>query len=418
MNILIITAVYPPEPVVSAQMGRDLALQLAGNGHVVKVLCPSPSRPIGADYAGLKAAREPLVLKEGSVEVVRLPSFTAPESRFLPRMRESASFGRHVCRYMRAMRDKPDVVYMNAWPLFAQAMIASFCFWRGIPLVLQVMDVYPESLVNKLPSALRWIVEPPLLWLDRRIAKRASHVVVISNSMLRHYAQTRNLPEHKISLIHTWCDAEPFLNMPEQLVCRDRYKMDPRKFTFFFLGNIGPVAGVELLIQAFHAAKLDNAQLVIAGDGSAKADCIRLKERLGASSIHFVSDPEVSHTADLLGMADVCLLPMQKGSASSSIPSKLMAYMLSGRPVLASVDTDSDTAQCIREAGAGWVGEPENVEWLAGKMREVTAMEQDKLHTMGQNGHAYAMKHFSKAKGVQQLGAVIERQATLTGASI
>ncbi|MEI8122199.1 MAG: glycosyltransferase family 4 protein [bacterium] len=388
-------------------MGRDLALHLAGTGAKVQVLCPSPSRPISENYADYNATRGPLVRMEDGVEVVRLPSFTAPKSRVLARMWESASFGRHVCRYMRAMRNKPDVVYMNAWPLFAQAIIANFCLRRRIPIITQVMDVYPESLVRKLPAPIRGAVETPLLWLDRRLAKRVQHVIVISKSMLRDYAQSRHLQPGKLSLIHTWCDDELLLKMPERNVCHDRYKMQSDKFTFLFLGNIGPVAGVAFLIQAFHAAKLPNAQLVIAGDGSAKADCMRLNEHLGSTSIYFISDPDVSHTPHLLGMANACLLPMQKGSASSSIPSKLMAYMLSGQPIITSVDTDSDTARCIREADCGWVGQPENIEWLACKMREVSALPSSNLSLLGSNGRNYAMKHFSKAGGVSKLAAVI-----------
>jgi len=43
-------------------------------------------------------------------------------------------------------------------------------------------------------------------------------------------------------------------------------------------------------------------------------------------------------------------------------------------------------------------------------MRDVV---QGKLEELGQNGRAFAMEHFSKAKGVLQLGAVIERQARI-----
>jgi len=406
VNIAIVSAVYPPEPVVSAQMGRDLAVHLAKQGHRVQVMCPSPSRPIGANYDDLKATQGPLVRMEEGVEVVRLPSFTAPESKFLLRMRESASFGRHVVRYMGAMREKPDVVYMNAWPLFAQAGISNFCFRYGIPLILQVMDIYPESLLQKLPACVRRMVKAPLLWMDRRIARRVNHVVVISHSMRRYFAQTRCLDLQKISMIHTWCDDAQFAEMPERTVCFDRYKMRSDRFTFLFLGNIGPVAGVELLERAFHSAKLQNAQLIIAGDGSAKEECIRLKERLGLTDTFFISDPDVTHTPYLLGMADACLLPMQMGCANSSIPSKLMAYMLSGRPIISSVDRDSDTAQCIRDADNGWVGEPENVHWLADKMREVAAMPIEDLAWLGSNGQNYGIRHFGKTSGVSKLAQI------------
>lgn len=45
-RILIVTAVFPPEPVVSAQISYDLATELSKKYNVT-VLCPPPTRPNG-----------------------------------------------------------------------------------------------------------------------------------------------------------------------------------------------------------------------------------------------------------------------------------------------------------------------------------------------------------------------------------
>ena len=45
MHVVIINAVYPPEPVVSARLGQDLAERLTLNANRVTVICPYPSRP-------------------------------------------------------------------------------------------------------------------------------------------------------------------------------------------------------------------------------------------------------------------------------------------------------------------------------------------------------------------------------------
>lgn len=48
--VAIVIAAYPPGPVVSAKMRRGLAVLLAGNGAQMAVLCPFPTRPMGAQY--------------------------------------------------------------------------------------------------------------------------------------------------------------------------------------------------------------------------------------------------------------------------------------------------------------------------------------------------------------------------------
>src|ERR1035441_8196964 len=83
VHIAIISAVYPPEPVVSAQMGRDLAEHLANSGARVTVLCPYPSRPLGMEYPDFRPSSAARLDAENGVVVVRLPSFTAPHSRLV-----------------------------------------------------------------------------------------------------------------------------------------------------------------------------------------------------------------------------------------------------------------------------------------------------------------------------------------------
>jgi len=98
---------------------------------------------------------------------------------------------------------------------------------------------------------------------------------------------------------------------------------------------------------------------------------------------------------------------MKRGSAMSSVPSKLSAYMLSAKPVLATVDDDSDTARTIRQAGCGWVGDPENMDWLSAKMREVASLPAVEIEQRGLRGRYYGLAYFSKAVGVQRLATVI-----------
>ena len=92
----------------------------------------------------IPASRNDRVDCEDGVQVVRLPSFTAPESSLLLRLRESWSFGRHVCRYLEQELADVGFDHANVWPLFSQALIARYCAERGVPLILHIEDIYPE----------------------------------------------------------------------------------------------------------------------------------------------------------------------------------------------------------------------------------------------------------------------------------
>jgi len=406
-NIILVSAVYPPEPVVSAQMSRDLANHLAHRGARVTVLCPFPSRPIGADYSQFSPGAQRQVDYEDGVTVVRLPSFRSPQSGLLPRMRESLSFGRQVGRYLKQQTAAVDVLYANTWPMFSQFLIARRCAQLGIPLVLHVQDIYPEALRDKLP---RWgwgTVGPAGKVLDQWIARQAARVVVISENMQRTYREDRRIPAACVTMIHNWQDEERFASLPSRTEACSRYGVSPNRFSFVYLGNIGPVAGVDLLIRTFAQARINNAQLLIIGGGSARVASEELTRRLGAEHIVFISDPDARQVPVLQSMAHICLLPIKRGAGMSSIPSKLPAYLFSAKPVLATVDAESDTARTILDAGCGWVEEPENVAALTHRMRKASQLTGAELDHLGQRGRAYGLRHLSKAQGVRKLAEAI-----------
>lgn len=406
-KIAIVNAVYPPEPVVSAQIGRDLAVHLVSRGLDVTVLCPHPSRPIGAKYERRHCAGKATKEVQDGIRVVRVPSFTSAQCTLIARMHESVSFGRHACGYLEKNLSDVDVVYANAWPAFCQALIARHCTRHRIPFVLHIQDIYPESLMGKIPGILKLPFCWPLWKLDCWTVRQAAKVVVISENMRRTYVESRALGPERVEAVMNWADESRFNNLPPRAEACAKYGVPTNRFTFLYLGNIGPVAGLEGVIDAFHSAQLSQAQLVLAGDGSAKAACVERAKILNADNIHFISDPDAANVPLIQSLGDVFLLPMRRGTGGSSVPSKLIAYLFSGRPVLATVDRESDTARCISDADCGWVGAPEDGLWLTAKMTELVSWHPAALSTLGNRGREYGFEHFSKAHGVTRLAEIV-----------
>ena len=159
-----------------------------------------------------------------------------------------------------------------------------------------------------------------------------------------------------------------------------------------------------MLFETFAKANLRNARLVIAGSGPAKAD-LQLKSKQYACNIEFWDVP-TGRVPETQAQADVMLLPVRKGFAKSSVPSKLIAYMFSAKPIIASVDADSDTAECVRSSGAGWVAEPESVQSLGKCMEESFHSSEDILRQKGGRGYNYAIEKFSKKKNLEILNRI------------
>lgn len=389
--ILIISCVYPPEPVVSAKLSADLYQALKADRKTVKVLHPEPTRPNGFKFEGSVTSNEDEVI---------LLSYTRPQSSMFGRIRESYSFGKACKRYIEEHHNELSCVYANAWPMFSQRAIVKAAKKYGIPVAIHVQDVYPESLTNKLPALVGKLLKSLLLPMDKFILRNCNKVIAISDKMKDYLVKTRGVEEGKVSVVINWQDETDFLEYQ-----KNNQSEKHEKFTFMYMGNIGPVAGVDLLIDAFEYANLEGARLVIAGSGSMKDS---LKEKaMNNKSIEFWDVPN-GKVPEVQAKADVMLLPIMKGAASSSIPSKLPAYMFSAKPIIGCVDTDSYTAEAIRASMGGYVIEPESVQALSEMMTKMISKDSMELEVMGKNGQQYALAHFAKIANLAKLVKTVE----------
>lgn len=393
-NILIISCVFLPEPVVSAQLSLDIATELSKNNSVV-VLSPRPTRPENFIFERNNAIH--------SFEHITVDSYTYPKSKVIGRLRESYSFGKKCADYINENYKNIDIIYQNAWPLFAQYKITKTAKRNKIPLVIHVQDIYPESLTNKLTFAKK-VISSLLMPLDKYILQNSSYIVCISKNMKKLLSETRKIDKKKFSTVSNWQNEEDFLKYKQTKQNKD---IPQKPFTFMYLGNNGPVAGVDFLIESFAKADIDDSQLIIAGSGSKTDYCKTLALNLSAENVLFIPVPD-GKVPEIQDIADVMLLPVKKGGALSSIPSKLPAYMFSAKTIIGSLDLESDTARAIIEANCGLVVEPENENALIKAMREISTMAIEQLTQKGLNGFHYAMKNFSRKTNLEKVVKIIQ----------
>ncbi|HUH97910.1 MAG TPA: glycosyltransferase family 4 protein, partial [Anaerolineales bacterium] len=309
------------------------------------------------------------------------------------------------------MSAKPDIVYANTWPILAQGIISLICHMRGIPLVVSVQDVYPESLLaqNRIRDGHSWIFRL-LRWLDALIAGNSSALIVISDQFRELYLRDRKLSPGKVYVVPNWIDEKSFIaNRPNNPI-RTQHKIPEHAFLAVYGGNIGVAAGVDGAILAFANMRQHfETYLLIAGDGSNFEDCQRLAEASKNSRILFLRPWPAGETLTVLAAADLCLLPTQGEQSLVSVPSKLLSYMLASRPVFAWAVPDSEIARIILESGCGWVIPPGDPEKLSKQIVEIAALPRQELRQRGEAGRDFARRHYSKSANLSKVIEILEK---------
>lgn len=396
-TILIISAVFPPEPVVSAIISHDLALSLSDRHNVI-VLSPRPSRPAGYSFPDKPSS------PEKKYKHVIVESYICPQSSVIGRFYESISFGIHSARFIRQNHQSLDAIYLNSWPIFSQYSIIRQAKHYKIPSVLHYQDIYPESFLQKIRNPLFEKICRSLLFpIDKYISKNSSKIVAISDNMKNHLVSSRMIDDSKVSVVLNWQDETAFSKVDSTSTIHK----DPDQTVFMYLGNIGPVARVEWLIKSFATSANDRMKLIIAGSGSRKEACIEEANKYKDVLIEFTSVPD-GKVAETQALADVMILAVAPGAAMSSIPSKVPAYMFSKKPIIAAVDMDSDTAHTLMDSKGGIVVSPDDASALSDAFRSFSQLDVSMRNKMADNNYQYAMKWFSKTNNLNTLTHIVE----------
>lgn len=379
-KILVISAVFPPEQVTSAFLNYDLAKALSKD-YKVTVLRPNPTRPIGASFQKSWSAPD--------FKTILIDSYTHPESELLGRFKEARDFSKKAVKYLKSHKDEIDFVYNDGWQLFGLYIIAKACVKYNIPYIVPIQDIYPECLLTKshIPGFAKIIINDILLPIDKYYQKHAYRVRTISDEMADYLSSTRKIDRNKYLVVNNWQNDDDFMNLPSA--------KESDKIVFEYVGSINVHANVDLMIKAFAQANIPNSELRIYGGGNQKENCQQLVKDLGLTNVSFgfVSRNEIPAVQS---DASVLILALPTGNGNLCLPSKLTSYLLSGRPVLASVDQDSSTKRILEGEGCGKTVVPDDKDALINGFKYFAEMAQDEREKMGEKSREYAMTHLTR----------------------
>lgn len=389
MKILIISAVFPPEPVVSAQLSNDLANILSLDNDVV-VISPKPTRPLGFVFKNCN--------EEKTFKHIIADSYTCPESKMVGRFRESFSFGLYIKQYIKNNYKEIDAIYINSWPLFSQYFAVKVANRYKIPVITHIQDIYPDSLASKFPTLIGGIINFLLRPIDKYVLSKSTSIICISPNMISYLSATRKIPCEKFTLVRNWQDDLKFkTNLKDE--------NESSFFKYVYVGSISPSASIETLIYGFHKANIKNTQLIIAGSGSDKNKCQEIVAKIKTNSIIF-KDVSPETVSEIQNDSNVLLLSLKKNIAKNATPSKLTAYLFSKRAIIACVEQETDVANIILNSKAGLVVPPEDVNALSIAMTEM--YNSKNRISMGELGFQYAENNLSKKSNLTILKQEIE----------
>ncbi|HEX5689820.1 MAG TPA: glycosyltransferase family 4 protein, partial [Roseiflexaceae bacterium] len=213
MRILLLIIQYPPDVNTSGRLMAHVAEGLRERGHEVTVVAAFPHYEkfeIWPEYRGKLFQRG----THNGVDVLRLWVYASgTKQRMLHRLASYLSFNGLAAVAGLLSRKQFDVVLCPNGSFFT-GIAGSIVAWpRGIPVVYNVQDLYPDVPVRAGQLRNRHAIAA-LERMERWMYRAAAHITVIAPSF-RENLLGKGVPADKISVISNFTDAEFFRPLPK-----------------------------------------------------------------------------------------------------------------------------------------------------------------------------------------------------------
>ncbi len=407
MRVYIISGVYPPEPMTSATTGRDIAEEMTKRGHDVTVITSFPNRPLGKIYPNHHRCWKKVQIRDG-YKIINCWHTISKRSMLISRLAENLSFGL-TSTFQLIQEPIPDIVYMNTWPLFAQWLNTYALSRRGVPVICSVKDLYPESLLGDKPESQKNVVRSLGRALDRQVYNQSTLVTPLNPIMAEHIISSRSIPAKKVRVVYDWVDASAVArDQPKRNNFRKKHGFSAELFIAMYVGSMTRMAGLKLYVEA--AERLSHRQdicILLVGDGAMRKEIESLVKQKGLGNIRLIYPLKPEEVPEVQAAADVLMLSLLAGGADHALPSKLIYYLLSQRPVIASVKEDGPPSRIVRDAKCGYVtqqGCPQDLAYHLEKMAD----NRISLGELGENARSFAEEHFLKENVISGVCELIE----------
>ncbi|MGB6199234.1 MAG: WcaI family glycosyltransferase [Candidatus Acidiferrales bacterium] len=398
LHILIVTGSYAPDSTGIAPLNTELCEYLVATGHRVTVATGLPHYPewrVPASYRGRFAFRE----QRSGVDVRRhwiwVPAHRTPVRRIVFDTSVGVAAG-----LSGAAVAGVDIVLGISPPLQAGFAAWAIAKSRGVPFVLQIKDLVPDLAVS-LGMMRNRVAIGFARSLERFLYRRADGILVICDGFREHVVRA-GVTANRIAVVPDWVDTR-FIHPDAAGEEFRRVHNLNGDFTVLHIGNMGTKQKLAVALEA--AAILGAAHgitICLAGDGADRARLESLARSRNLSNVRFLP---LASRADLPGMlaaADLLLLSQSAAVSDSVIPSKLLTYLASGRPIIAAAHRRSQAAQTVERSGGGLIVPPEDATSLAEailRLREDSG-ERAKL---ARHGRAFAEEHFASDRVLARL---------------
>ena len=298
-------------------------------------------------------------------------------------------------------KGKYDVIVVTSPPLFIGITAVVLSFFKRLPIVFEVRDLWPESAIDTGVLKNKLIIKLAY-WFENYIYKKATLINVLTPAFRTKIIE-KGVPKEKIIFIPNAADFTLAEQIQESNFDSDSFKKElglERKFVITYVGAHGVANHLIQLIEA--AERLQDTEVVfqLIGSGMKKKELQGEVSKRGITNVIFRDAVPKAEVFKYIYASDMGASVLKKVDTFKTIYSnKTFDYMSCKRPVFLAIDGVS--RELVEEANCGVYVEPENIDDIEKKIRRILK-DKAALIESGNRGYEYAKEHFDRSVLAQQ----------------
>ena len=385
MRLLIVGLNFAPELTGIGKYTGEMAAWLAARGHDVSVITTRPYYPDWKRPPGLSGWTWRSETWQGC-RVIRCPLYVPRRQTGLQRILHLASFGlSSIPAALRLMSRRADVVAVMAPTFFSVPTALAVARLMSAKAWLHVLDLEVDAAFE-----LGFIRSRRLIGVARAVERwlmRRFDLVSTISTKMRDRIERKDVDPGRLMLFPNWVDTDAFRPLAGPVPLRHELGIADERCVVLYSGSMGQKQGLEHVIAAARllAAGAGSPIFLLAGAGPMRGDLER--SALNLANVRFLPLQPAERFNEFLNVADIHLLPQRRDASDLVMPSKLLAMLATGRPVIATALADSEIARTLVESGV--ITPPEEPAPLAAAIQEL-ARDPERRQRMGAAAAAVA----------------------------
>lgn len=384
MKILLYGINFAPELTGIGKYTGEMAAWLAKSGYDVRVVTAPPYYPNWRVTQGYRSGSYTHEVWEGA-RVWRAPLWVPESPSGVKRLLHLASFALFSLPVMlRQLAWRPDVVWVVEPPLICAPTALWIARLARARAWLHIQD-YEVDAAFALGLLKGDFAKRLVTGLERWLMRRFDQVSTISVSMMKH-ALDKGVDGNRLVHCPNWIDLGRIFPLDEPSCYRTELNIPSSAVVALYSGNMGNKQGLEILAEAAELlADEPNLIFVFCGNGAGRPELE--KRTKGLHNVRFLDLQPADRLNDLLGLADIHLLPQRADAADLVMPSKLTGMLASGRAIVATAHAETELGRVVSKCSV--ITPPGDTAAFVDAIRSL-ARDSEHRHALGKAGREYA----------------------------